>query len=230
MTLAEAGLGGFILGFAGSFHCACMCGGIASGALLIANPKTFPERLAVLFTLQAGRVAFYALAGAIFSGLAGLTIGPGTTAGTYKILQWASAAVLMWFGLAMAGLLPQFALPSAPAAISGATRRLAGPGSRLAPVMPAVAGFFWGMTPCPMVYAALVPATLTGTMAGGAAWMAGFGLGTIPAVTGAALGVSALSRVRRWRYAEMTAGLAIAAFGLFSITNPLPKLAALCGF
>lgn len=231
MDVASALAGGFVLGFAGSFHCACMCGGIATGAVMLIDPKNPRDRLTALVTLQAGRIMFYALAGAIFAGVAGMTIMPSLTAGTYKIAQWLSAATLMWVGLSMAGLLPRLAMPAgqSQSALATAATRVLGPMRGHPRLMPLALGATWGMTPCPMVYAALIPAALTGSIAGGAAWMLGFGLGTVPAVLGTALGLTALTRIRRWRGAEVVAGLAVAAFGLASVTAVWPVIAAWCG-
>ncbi len=227
---ATAILGGFVLGFAGSFHCACMCGGIATGALMLVDPKDKRARIEALLTLQVGRVAFYSAAGAVFAGVAGMTIAPHMTGLTYKVLQWLSAAALMWVGLSMAGLLPGFALPAgAGGAIANGASRVLAPVRGRPRLMPLALGATWGMTPCPMVYAALIPAALTGSILGGAAWMAGFGLGTVPAVVGTALGLDTLTRIRRWRGAEIVAGLAVALFGLASVTSVWPKIAAWCG-
>lgn len=220
---------GLILGLAGSIHCACMCGGIASGSLLIMNPETPAARLRTLLQLQAGRVCIYVLAGGTLAGVAGLTIGPNATATTYKVLQWISAAILMWFGFSMAGLVPRIALPATLGTASTAIKHLLAPARRQANLLPFALGMTWGMTPCPMVYAALIPAMLTGSAVRGMAWMLGFGLGTIPAVTAAALGISFISRVRRWRGAEIVAGLAVALFGLFSATSIWPRLVSMCG-
>lgn len=222
-------LGGLLLGFAGSFHCACMCGGIASGSLFVLQPASAAERLLLLLRLNGGRVALYAVAGGIFAGVAGLTVNPTATAGTYKILQWVSAAVLMWVGLATAGLLPRLAMPERLGTLALATQRIVGPGRRAGGMTPLAMGVAWGMTPCPMAYAALFSAAFTGSAMGGVAWMTGFGLGTMPAVVGAALGIAHLGRLRTSRWAEVVAGLAVAAFGLFSVFFAWPQAFCLPG-
>lgn len=221
--------GGLLLGFAGSFHCACMCGGIAASALMLVDPRDSRQRLVALVSLQLGRIAFYATAGGVFAGVAGMTITPELTAASFRLLQWLSAAVLMWIGLSMAGLLPRLALPGGAGPLAVASTHVLAPLRRHPRLMPLALGATWGMTPCPMVYAALIPAALTASIAGGIAFMAGFGLGTVPAVVGTALGLSTLTRIRRWRGAEIVAGLAVAAFGLASITSVWPALAHFCG-
>lgn len=222
-------LGGLLLGLAGSFHCACMCGGIASGALFMLRPPSARERVAMLLVLNGGRIAVYALAGGAFAGAAGLAIGPAATATTYKLLQWLGAAVLMWVGLALAGAVPRLALPQRLGALSAAAQRVRLPTGHATGMAPPLAmGLTWGLTPCPMAYAALFSATMTGSLMGGVAWMTGFGLGTLPGVMGASLGIAQLSRLRASRGAEIVAGVAVAAFGLFSATASWPQLLAFC--
>lgn len=223
--------GGFLLGLAGSVHCACMCGGIASGALFILNPQTPRERLTTLLLLQAGRISTYAIAGGAIAGMASLTVDLASAPLGFRLLQWMGAAALMWIGLSTAGLLPRLAVP--------------GPGSpSLAMIMepiltsvrerprlgPLALGLSWGLTPCPMVYAALLSATLAGSSFLGVAWMFAFGAGTLPGVISAAFGVSALSRLRRGPAVEMAAGLAIAAFGLTTLYLSAPSSLLLCAW
>lgn len=230
MTGAATSLaGGLMLGLASSFHCACMCGGMASGALFILNPRTPTERGWTLALLQMGRITTYAIGGAVLAGVAGLSLGPATTAASYKLLQWLSAGILTWVGLSTAGVLPAVSLPGSSGGLAAASARVLSAFRRRPRLMPVAAGMGWGLTPCPMVYAALIPAMLSGSAANGFAWMAGFGVGTAPAVIGAALSVSAVAEVRRSRVARIVAGLAVASFGVFSAIRDFPALAAWCG-
>jgi uncharacterized protein len=229
MRLSAAFLSGLGLGFAGSLHCACMCGCIASGSLFILNPNTPSERLAMLLKLQAGRILCYAIGGGIIAGIATFTVNPADTSGSYRAAQLASAAILMWMGLAMAGLVPATALPAGLSMLPALMDRLLVPVRRYRKAMPLALGITWGMTPCPMVYAALFAAALTGSVPGGVVWMTGFGLGTVPAVIAAALGVSKLSQIRKSDVAQTAAGLAIAAFAGLSVISSWPTLALLCG-
>ena len=228
MGLGSTFLSGLALGFAGSLHCACMCGCIASGGLFILDPNKPSERLTMLLKLQAGRIFCYTIAGGIIAGIATLTINPGATSGSFRAVQWASTAMLMWMGLAMAGLVPSAALPIGLSKLPATVDRLLAPVRRHPRGMPYALGITWGMTPCPLVYAALFSAALTGSPAGGVAWMAGFGIGTVPAVVAAALGVTSLSRIRSSRAAQTAAGLAIAAFAGLTVLGTAPTLALLC--
>ncbi len=59
--------------------------------------------------------------------------------------------------------------------------------------------------------------------------MLGFGLGTLPAVTGAAFGIGVLARFGRgdrWRYAI---GLVIVAIGFVGLIFTPEQIAAFCG-
>jgi sulfite exporter TauE/SafE len=135
----------------------------------------------------------------------------------------------MWIGLSVAGLLP---------ALSALDRRVAGMSAALSstlarfrrfPVLgPFGAGLGWGTVPCPMVYAALFTAMLTGSAAGGATLMAGFGLGTLPAVTLTAFGVTTLARVETKALARSAIGLAIAVLGFSTVYPASPTAGLLC--
>ncbi len=220
--------GGLALGFAGSLHCACMCGCIASGSLFILNPHNPSERLAMLMKLQAGRIFCYAIGGGIIASVAALTVNPTATSGSFRALQWSSAAILMWMGLSMAGLVPSVALPAGLFSLPASMDRLLAPVRRHPRIMPYALGITWGMTPCPMVYAALFTAALTGSAFGGVSWMAGFGLGTVPAVVAAALSVSKLSQIRNSQTAQAVAGVAIAVFAALTTSGAWPAITLLC--
>jgi sulfite exporter TauE/SafE len=180
-------------------------------------------------TAQAGRVMAYIVAGAILGAAGAGLYGAFDHAVAYRVLQWAGAATLMWIGVSVAGLLP---------ALSALDRRVAGMSAALSstlarfrrfPVLgPFGAGLGWGTVPCPMVYAALFTAMLTGSAAGGATLMAGFGLGTLPAVTLTAFGVTTLARVETKALARSAIGLAIAVLGFSTVYPASPTAGLLC--
>jgi sulfite exporter TauE/SafE len=89
-------------------------------------------------------------------------------------------------------------------------------------------GFAWGLMPCAMVYGALFTAMLTGSAVGGATVMAGFGAGTLPALTATALGIRSLVRANMRREMRAPVGLAIATFGFMTVWVPHLSLANLC--
>ena len=228
MGLGPTFLSGLALGFAGSLHCACMCGGISSGCMFILDPQGRFEQLKVILKLQTGRVVSYAIGGGIIAGITTLAINPSMTSGTFRVLQLASAAILIWMGLSMAGLTPSGALPVGLSRLPAAMDRFMKPVRRQPQIMPYALGITWGLTPCPMVYAALFSAALTGSAIGGFTWMAGFGLGTVPAVVATTLGVSKLNNFRRSQAAQTAAGLAIVSFAALTVSGALPALTLLC--
>ncbi len=221
-------VGGMVLGFASTLHCAGMCGGIATSLTLMFEPKTAGDRVSILALAQAGRVTSYLLAGAVL-GYAGAELyGAFDRAGAFRLLQWVGAVVLIWLGLTFAGLLP---LPSrvdrAVARISAALARLLSP-LRASPLGPYVAGLTWGVIPCPMVYAALFTAMLTGSVVGGVIFMAGFGLATVIPVFVTALGVTTLASMEARGTARAVIGLLIALFGASTIIPGSPTNGLIC--
>lgn len=221
-------LGGMALGFASSLHCAGMCGGIATSVTLMFAPSSSAERARILTLAQSGRVTSYMLAGAVL-GYAGAELyGAFDRAGAFRILQWFGAVVLIWLGLTFAGLLPM------PAPIDRAVARVSATLSKaLMPLRssaagPYVAGLTWGVIPCPMVYAALFTAMLTGTALGGIIFMAGFGLATMIPVFLTAFGVSTLASMEARGRARLVIGIAIALFGASTIIPGSPTNGLIC--
>ena len=220
--------GGVLLGLASALHCAGMCGGIATGLTMMFAPDELRARARVLALAQTGRITAYVLVGAAVgfagSGLYQLL----DMKAAYQILQWAAAAALMWVGLTLAGLLPMpMVLEAGVGRVYQALVRLVEPW-RTHTLAPFLSGLCWGLLPCPMVYAALFTAMLTGSAAGGATIMAGFGLATMPSVFATALGVTSLARINASGWARVGLGLAIAAFGFSTAYPGSPTAAIFC--
>lgn len=199
---------GVLLGLASSFHCAGMCGGIGSTiAITLARDG---RAAGPLLLAQAGRIAAYVAAGALMGAFGTTFAGALDREIAFRLMQWAAAGTLAWIGLATAGLVPVMA---------GLDRFAAPVGARiaaLAPIgagaaTPIAAGIVWGLMPCAMVYGALLTAMLTGTAFGGAALMLGFGLGTLPAVISAALGLTRLRTLARGPISRVAIGLSVIA-------------------
>jgi sulfite exporter TauE/SafE len=83
------------------------------------------------------------------------------------------------------------------------------------------------MTPCAIALGALVYAGLAGSALGGAQVMAGFALGTLPAVVASASGVGALKTLTRSPRARVGAGLALVMIGALS-GLPVVEAAIFC--
>jgi sulfite exporter TauE/SafE len=174
---------------AGSLHCAAMCGPLIelSGARSL--------RLALIHAL--GRLTTYASLGA----LAGLLGGALDLAGHLAAIQHVAAiaagvAIVVW---GVRGIAVARGWLSAGSATGGAafSRGLAQLRGRGGGGRGARGGGRTGPRPCGWLWAFVVSAAGTAHPATGAAVMAVFWLGTVPAMTGAlALGGAALSRIR----------------------------------
>ncbi len=181
----------FVLGLAGSLHCAGMC-----GPLVLAVPAAGPGpgliwlgRLAY----NGGRVLTYVLIGTLL-GLAGGT------------LAWAGIA--RWVSIATGAALLTGALVAVrPAANSLTLRASAWVRAALAPVLRRrglsasfALGVGNGLLPCGLVYtAAAVALTAPGPLTGAGSMLA-FGLGTVPMMLAIGLGGIRLQMALRLRF------------------------------
>lgn len=219
MSLLEAGLlAAFVGGLIGSTHCFGMCGGIAS-ALGVAGGG----RPSFAIAYSAGRIASYAaagaIAGAIGAGLAG-------AAGLGPWLRLVMGLMFVLIGLQVALNLRVLA----PLEAAGARlwSRLAPLARRLIPPRHAgqalALGALWGWLPCGLVYGMLAAAAGAGNAAGGALFMAFFGLGTAPAMIGLAW---ASGRGGQWLTARRKRflGWLLVLFGAWTAATPLMHMA-----
>jgi len=168
----------FLLGFAGSLHCAGMC-----GPLLLAmpiGPGSAGRQVYRRVLYQMGRVLTYTLLGLLAGGL-GRSIGLG------GFQRWVS---IVTGALILIGL---FAWPArtASAAVATPLRWLKTSFGRLLRQPTDLAQFLLGalngLLPCGLVYAAVVLAAATGSAQTGGQYMLVFGLGTLPMQLGIAL-------------------------------------------
>ncbi|MBL9167734.1 MAG: sulfite exporter TauE/SafE family protein [Verrucomicrobiales bacterium] len=161
----------FLLGLLGSLHCAGMCGPIA-----LALPASSVSRRAFLLGRilnQLGRIATY-----LCLGLLGGVLG--------KTLALAGVQQGLSIGLGSLMLIAVFTTQLAPWSI-GVGRWIGWVKSSLArslkqgtPLSLAAMGALNGLLPCGLVYVACGGAVSTGSVVEGMAYMALFGLGTVP--------------------------------------------------
>lgn len=182
LTLSALGAA-FGIGLLGGPHCVGMCGGIS---VAMTPPGAVRPWLQPLW-LATGRIATYAILGALGGVFGGLLVA-GTGAFVGPLLRVALGVILVGVGVSIAGWWPR-ALAWLEALGDLVWRRLSPLMPRLLPIdtplRALAAGSLWGFLPCGLVYAALAAATTSGSPAAGAAWMASFGLGTVPAVASA---------------------------------------------
>jgi sulfite exporter TauE/SafE len=220
---------GAALGAASTLHCAGMCGSIASSLMLSCGGGARKASLRTLVLSHAGRITAYAATGALVGATGASLIGSFDRSIAFGLLQWAGAAALMWIGLSSAGLLPApSGLDRVLTPVSGLVMRgsfaIGGGG----PMASFLGGMAWGMMPCAMVYGALFTAMLTGSAAGGAAVMLGFGAGTLPGLIVTTLGVRTLLRAELRQGMRSAVGIAISLAALATLWVPHAALEALC--
>lgn len=217
MMLAALGAG-----LLGGAHCAAMCGGIVG---MTCSPAGAPAagRWRYALAYNAGRMASYALAGALAGALgqAGMALRGGVLA--QHLLMFLMGATLLVVALNVAGVAPVTrGIESAGVFL---WRRVQ-PFSRhflpvTTPLQALGLGALWGWLPCGMVYAVLLTALASGSADEGALILAAFGFGTLPNLL--LIGVAA-GRIRRWmewRVLRYAASALIAATGLWGMLHAL---------
>jgi sulfite exporter TauE/SafE len=223
---------GLLLGLSSSLHCIGMCSGIAASlhfSVDLGPGRSARDLVTTTLLINAGRITGYVTAGAIVGGFGSSLFGSFDHAASHAVLRWAAAAALGWIGLSMMGVLPLPAtLYRIGSTVSNSMNKVAG-----AARLPAKAGLFvsgavWGFLPCAMVYAALFYAMLCGSWLGGAVAMSGFGLGTLPAVVAAGLGLPLLRHQVSSVWLRHAVGLAIILVGVASAGITPTALAAWC--
>jgi sulfite exporter TauE/SafE len=200
MSLAEFSII-FGLGLVSSLHCVQMCGplvvaySLPLGSLSLGQRAASQQMLAHL-SYNLGRVATYALLGAV-AGLTGHSLGlVGHLAGVENIVAIVAGALMILAGLLMLDLLPHKFLQRFDP-LRHTSRLLRPLGSRIS--SPTIGskfalGLMLGFLPCGLIYAALLKAMSTGTMLAGAMTMMAFGLGTVSALMAIGLFSTAFSR------------------------------------
>jgi sulfite exporter TauE/SafE len=170
--------GALVAGLAGSPHCVAMCGGFAGACA---------DRAPGAAAYHAGRLVTYAVLGALAGALGSAVPGPGW------VLTVLAGTWTTWFALSLAGLVhaPALKIPGLSRLASAALGR----GGLLGRVG---FGAATALLPCGLVYTALgVPAGLASPALGALA-MVLFGLGTVPLLAGASLGVRRVVASSLW--------------------------------
>ncbi len=187
----------FVAGLLGSVHCIGMCGAFATSCSRVRGG---------LPAWHAGRLLTYTALGALAGAFGNLLPGPAWLPGAV------AAALLVWFALALAGVVPEPRL--LPSGFTHAGTRAAATPSTAAQFLFGVVN---GLLPCGLVYAALALAVSAARPTTGALAMLAFGAGTLPALSLAALGLRRVLLGSLWRrraFAVLVLGV-----GLWTIWN-----------
>jgi len=211
------------MGLLGGPHCVGRCGGLATALTPGAEAGDRRAGLVVPLLLGAGRVGTYAVLGALAGGLGGAAAsGLGAAAG--PTLRIGLGVVLVLVGLSLAGWWPG-ALGWLERGAGRVWRRIVPLSGRVLPVRTPLralgAGALWGLLPCGLVYGALAGAVVAGSAPAGAAWMASFGVGTLPAVLGAGWLAGALRTWASRRGVRRLAGALLVASGVWTVAAPV---------
>jgi uncharacterized protein len=199
----------------GSPHCAGMCGAFA----YLAAPGPHPPRAAAPL-YHGGRLAGYAALGAAagalgasldrLGALAGVGRAAAIGAGVVMIL-WGLAAVLSTFGVRVP--LPRLPATSGPGAAVLRRAQAIGPLGRAA-----LLGALSALLPCGWLWVFVASASATGSPVLGAAQMAVFWLGTLPAF--AALGLLAQGAAGALRrHLPAVTGVVLIVFGGYTVLH-----------
>ena len=231
--MTELATSAFIVGLLGGVHCVAMCGGIVgalnlharhvdpvrlgAGGAAVASAVTLSAQAPIHLAYSAGRVASYAVAGAIAGSVGGTAALLEAVLPAQAALAVVANGLVVLLGLYLAGL---------GRAVSGLERwgtalwrRVSRLGGRFLPAdtVPRALGMgaVWGWLPCGLVYSVLALALLSGSATRGALVMLAFGLGTVPNLLAAGLAIGALRSALQRRGVRRAAGLAVVALGIF---------------
>lgn len=186
-------------------HCLGMCGPLVCAASLPA--KGSPVGALALY--HAGRIASYALIGALLGSIGSLMPAGVNTLVWQGVLSLLAAAALVWVAL---GLLEIFPLASPSCAgrlsrwLSASLGGIAGSNGLAKRFGLGVAN---GLLPCGPVYTIAVAALAAGSALHGALAMAVFGAGTLPLLVALALGLRWVGQRLRLRLYRAGAALAL---------------------
>ena len=233
----------FLVGLAGSVHCAGMCGGIVGALSLPRRPAPAPALHAAAFPVpvrsvtaaagaslghvgayNAGRIASYMTAGALAGGFAGGAASLASLPALQALLYWAANLMLValglflmdaWRGLARIEQLGQALWRH----VAPLLRRVNPPGAQASGARMFALGALWGWLPCGMVYSVLATAMLSGSVLGGAGVMLAFGLGTLPMLVALGLAGGRLRALSSRRALRLACGAAILAFGVLGLAR-----------
>ncbi len=205
------------LGIVSSLHCAQMC-----GPIVLAYSMGGRSSAAGHLSYNAGRIATYALLGAL-AGTAGQMVGiAGRLAGIQHTAAIVAGSLMVIAGIVMSGAVPRRALVQLD---RGGVRSflsrtigklISGPGA----IRKLELGLLMGFLPCGLLYAALLKAASTGSALSGATSMAAFGAGTAGALLGIGLFSSALN-LRLGRWSNVLASASVVAVGAILVWRGL---------
>lgn len=181
-----------LVGLLGSIHCLGMCGPIAL-ALPVRKGSAW-QRLYGRLLYNGGRILTYSLLGLLMGSL-GWGVAFSTSQQSLSIAIGALLLLVWWMPAQITSRIsPQGAIARFSSRIRGKFGTLLKARSTQALFL---LGLLNGLLPCGLVYVALAGAVVTGSALSGMAYMALFGLGTLPMMLAVSLASQWVSAARR---------------------------------
>ncbi|MBK6847933.1 MAG: sulfite exporter TauE/SafE family protein [Proteobacteria bacterium] len=213
----------------GSLHCVGMCGGFVA---FYAGAEAAGTPWLAHLAYNGGRLLTYVGLGAAAGALGAAVDLAGAGFDLPRLAGVVAGVLMLIWGLAMLGTLLGARWPALglarrlSALLQPLVRRL---GQRPPVLRALLLGTLTTLLPCGWLYAFVVAAAGTGSALRGAALMAAFWLGTVPALLGLGLGVRPLAR-RLGRALPLLTALAVLALGTLALAGrlhaPAPTRAA----
>ncbi|BCL75461.1 membrane protein [Jeongeupia sp. HS-3] len=210
----------FLAGLLGGGHCLGMCSGVVTAFSLQLPPgNRWPYHLG----FNAGRIAGYALIGALLGGI-----------GSFSVLLQLQAMKTVLFILAQLLLIALGVYLAGWANWLTRLERLGVPVWRhIQPLLRRAlpirhwsqtlwVGLLWGWLPCGLVYTASISALASASPLKGMLAMLAFGLGTLPNLLLIGSMTQSLLRVFRHRWMRNLIGSAFIAWGIWQLASLLP--------
>jgi sulfite exporter TauE/SafE len=202
----------------GSLHCVGMCGPFVafySGA----DGSSGAGRLLSHAVYSGGRLVAYLLLGLAAGAIGAALDLAGALAGVQRVAAVVAGVVMVAWGVIALLRIRGFKIfthSNAPLLAGWSRRAFAFVGERPPLVRAASVGLLSGVLPCGWLWAFLVTAAGTGSSLSGAAVMAAFWLGTVPALVAVGLGAQLIGAPLRRHVPALTAVLLVA-LGVFAI-------------
>jgi sulfite exporter TauE/SafE len=211
----------------GSAHCAGMCGGFV-GFYTGTTPGVQRRGLLLAhLAYNGGRLAVYAVLGAAAGALgAALDTTGGVLLGIQRTAAIVSGVLITLWGVrslleTLGARVPRLGAPSGLRVLAG--RGIGAVATASPPLRALVVGLATGLLPCGWLYVFLATAAGTGSALGGAALMAVFWIGTLPAMLTLGLGLQALAGPLR-RHVPVVCAIAMIVVGLLAIGSRISSV------
>jgi sulfite exporter TauE/SafE len=199
-----------------------MCGGIAAAAGTRAGNVAQGGALARAIAFNAGRLAGYALLGALVGSIAAAISGQFPVRPLAFALRLLAALLMLAMGLSLLSGRDLLSLERLGGQAWSRIRPLAGRALSLpGPLRFAALGTVWGFLPCGLVYSALALAAVSASATAGAATMLAFGAGTLPSMLALTLAGGVVTRRFAGLRTRAVAGALMILFAAWTALGPL---------